>query len=405
MILTRKFVIADLMRNHPSRPISFPEWERFRTQEKNQAARRVNPKHAERTNRIATKRCKPFAERGIILDNLPPHSIVPRIIEQQQWSHFIRVHPLYDEELVKEFYANMNPPVYNERYTVVVRGRTVRISPEDICAYHQTPRRPELGISYGLSPHQAFTENLSPMIAGSLRRTAQEGWVRGTREILKSDLHTDLAFLMLFVKSSLKPSSHNTTADPQVAQVLFSLQQGLPLDVGLIIWMELLDAGISLDGVLPFPCMITHFCQQAGIQVGPLTPPKKNFDRTHYDQQIQAAINLDRKREEERRDHERSQYIRELGGEADYSEGEYEDPDFTIPDDQDYDEYQHTGDTPPWARHMMQTMNQGFQSLNAQISDLADRMDRAGIPEVPREEQRRRRVRGRGTGGASTSHG
>ena len=53
----------------------------------------------------------------------------------------------------------------------------------------------------------------------------------------------------------------------------------------------------------------------------------------------------------------------------------------------------------------MQTMNQGFQSLNGQISDLADRMDRAGIPEVPREEQRRRRVRGRGTEGASTSHG
>jgi hypothetical protein len=105
---------------------------------------------------------------------------------------------------------------------------------------------------------------------------------------------------MLFIKSSLKPSTHSTTADPQVAQVLFSLQNGLPMDVGHIIWMEILDAGISLDGVLPFPCMITHFCRQAGIGTGRLTRPRKMFDNSHYTIQIKAAQDLDRKRERER---------------------------------------------------------------------------------------------------------
>ena len=127
------------MRNHPSRPIRFPEYERYRQAQRNQVAQQPNSKFQERAQSIATKKCKPFAERGIILNNLPPHSIVPRIIDQQQWNHFIRVHPMYDEELVKEFYANMYHAVYHEGYTIVVRRVTVRISPENICAYHQVP--------------------------------------------------------------------------------------------------------------------------------------------------------------------------------------------------------------------------------------------------------------------------
>ena len=67
------------------------------------------------------------------------------------------------------------------------------------------------------------------------------------------------------------------------------------MDVGYIIWMEILDAGMTLDGVLPIPCMITHFCQQAGIQTGWLTPPKKDFDRTHYNIQIGAVAKRDRR--------------------------------------------------------------------------------------------------------------
>ena len=223
------------MRNHPSKPFSFPEWESHRTNRRNQLARLPNPDHQNRRHRIETRPCKPFAERGIILDNLPPHSNVRAIINNHGWNHFIREPPVYDEELVKEFYANMNPPVYHERYTVMVRGATVRISIDDICRYHRVPRHAELGPTYGMTDHNAFTVALSPVIAGSLRRTGVPHWVRTQTEILKSELHIDLAFLMLFVKISLKPSTHYTTADPQVAQVLFSLHNGLPMDVGHII--------------------------------------------------------------------------------------------------------------------------------------------------------------------------
>ena len=380
------------MRNHPSRPINFPVYARYRQHEKDQAARRPNPEHRARKIKMAEKRCKAFGERGINLTGLPPHSLVPAIVEQQGWGHFIRRPPMYDEELVKEFYANMNPPVYHERYTVIVRGTPVRISIDDIAAYHHVPRRQELNMSFGLTDHDEFTVTLSPVIAGSLRRTGEQGWVRTTNEVLKSDLHIDLAFLMLFLKSSLKPSSHNTTTDPQVAQVLFSLQHGLPMDVGHIIWMEILDAGMTLDGILPFPCMITYFCQQAVVPTGQLNAPKKDFDHTHYTIQIRAAAERDRKRQEE-------QMAEEL--DPDYSEGEYQDDD--DPDDQG--EYPHTGNTPPWATNMMQRIDRGFSSINTRIDGLAERMNRAGIPQVQPEEQSQRRVRRRDTGGASSSRG
>ena len=74
---------------------------------------------------------------------------------------------------------------------------------------------------------------------------------------------------------------------------------------------------------------------------------------------------------------------------TDYSEGEYEDPDYTILVEQELEEYQHTGDTPPWTRNLVQRVNQGFNTLNIQISELTDQMDRAGIPQVPPEERGR----------------
>ena len=115
--------------------------------------------------------------------------------------------------------------------------------------------------------------------------------------------------------------------------------------------------------------------------------------------QIRVAAERDKRRQEER------QYVQELDMDTDYSEGEYQDTDYTIPAEQEPEEYQHTGDTPPWATYLEQRVNQGFNTLNTQIAELADRMDRAGIPQVPLEEQGRRRVRRWDTGGASSSRG
>ena len=76
--------------------------------------------------------------------------------------------------------------------------------------------------------------------------------------------------------------------------------------------------------------MIKHFCRQAGIGTGRLTRPRKMFDKSHYNIQIEATQDLDRKRERERIDRERGRYVQELAEDPDYSEGEYEDPDFNV---------------------------------------------------------------------------
>ena len=47
------------------------------------------------------------------------------------------------------------------------------------------------------------------------------------------------------------------------------------------------------------------------------------------------AIDLDRKRERERIDRERGRHVQELAEDPDYSEGEYEDLDFNIPEEQE----------------------------------------------------------------------
>ncbi|KAJ9545595.1 hypothetical protein OSB04_025302 [Centaurea solstitialis] len=185
------------MRTHPSKQLKFPEYDRLKPRQK-----RVNLDAEVRREKMVEKKCNLLEGRGIKLATLPAASRVSTIIDQQHWGHFIRTPPMYDEELVREFYANMIPAVYHEQFVVMVRGVQVRINIDDIATYHQVPRHRDLGMSFGMANHEAFTEKLSPMIAGALRRSGEEGWVRTTNEILKSDLHIDLAFLMLFIKSS-----------------------------------------------------------------------------------------------------------------------------------------------------------------------------------------------------------
>ncbi|KAJ9545597.1 hypothetical protein OSB04_025304 [Centaurea solstitialis] len=54
--------------------------------------------------------------------------------------------------------------------------------------------------------------------------------------------------------------------------------------------------------------------------------------------------------------------------------------------------YQHTGDTPPWARELMRMVDQGFSDMGTQLDGFGQRLYLAGIPEIPPKQRRRRQL-------------
>ncbi|KAI9177600.1 hypothetical protein LWI28_017150 [Acer negundo] len=66
-----------------------------------------------------------------------------------------------------------------------------------------------------------------------------------------------------------RPCSHRTTVAYEVAQLLYCLQQGQLLDIGVLIKMEIHKCGKdeSKKEAMGFPSLITYFRIQAGIDL------------------------------------------------------------------------------------------------------------------------------------------
>ena len=103
---------------------------------------------------------------------------------------YIKTPGPYDPTLVQEFYASMIPTIFNQFYTVVIRGVPVRFSMEDICSHFHMNRPNNLGMHYGVSPIPgvARSETHSPIIASSLRRNENPRWETVNAELGNLDV-------------------------------------------------------------------------------------------------------------------------------------------------------------------------------------------------------------------------
>ncbi|KAK3229727.1 hypothetical protein Dsin_001608 [Dipteronia sinensis] len=85
---------------------------------------------------------------------------------------------------------------------------------------------------------------------------------------------------------SLVPTTHRIKIYYENARYLFCAKNLLLMDVGQIIMKGIFEAKKSNVGPLPFPCLITHFCEEAGIDVQrggwTMIPPTGNLGRRVY---------------------------------------------------------------------------------------------------------------------------
>ncbi|KAK0594544.1 hypothetical protein LWI29_014448 [Acer saccharum] len=63
------------------------------------------------------------------------------------------------------------------------------------------------------------------------------------------------------------PSQHRSEIFYDQARVLLRLRSGGPINIGRVIFNAIQDASAHDDQSMVFPCLITAFCRQAGIDV------------------------------------------------------------------------------------------------------------------------------------------
>ncbi|KAJ9546931.1 hypothetical protein OSB04_019474 [Centaurea solstitialis] len=269
-----------------------------------------------------------YPERSLDLDAIP----IPALratAEARGWMDLISQLGPYDPLLVREFYAAMIPPVFNRYSTVIVRGVTVQISVDDICQHFHLHRPNGVDITTGISPipgvepHDVYSHTISR----SLRRN-------GVARIL--------------------PSSHHTNADPHVARVLYCIQHNLPLDIGHIIHLAILDAGGRQEQrILPFPSLITHFCERAGVPRIDRVEGEIPIGRHAYTRFLSASG--DAVVEED---------VQIPAGNADVAAEDHDATDDAHADPSDRED---RSDWPPYAVSLRREMRQGFATIRRLI--------------------------------------
>lgn len=226
---------------------------------------------------------KIWPERGINLDIFGA-TWIPETVNTMGWRGFARTPNKAALELVREFYFAMTPLQFYQGVPVMVQGKEVLITSTKINEWFGTIDDID-GLVEGLPMHELF-EPFNGQLAGDLRRDGCTVWNDYQTPLLYRELKIEAAIWYLFFSFSLVPTTHRDKVSCENARYLFCAKNLLLMDVGQIIMKGIFEAGKSTVGPLPFPCLITHFCEEAGIDVQfggwTMIPPTGNLGKRGY---------------------------------------------------------------------------------------------------------------------------
>ncbi|KAK8511843.1 hypothetical protein V6N12_000883 [Hibiscus sabdariffa] len=218
-----------------------------------------------------------LAEKGFVFKGTSkegfPASVVATIA-MHKWEKFV-THPgsvdphqkPINVTLVQEFYAHLTSPTQSSVY---VRGEQIQFTAVKINKF------------YGL---QNTTDNHSKFVSGLKEKSNDfllqdlcflgAGWDSTNTSVERDRLKPDGKLWMHFIKQSLMPTSHTTTASLSRLQLLHSILNGRSIDVGKIIVDEAYACLTRKSSPLLFPHLITALCRKKGVFESPEDLQKK----------------------------------------------------------------------------------------------------------------------------------
>ncbi|KAH1038539.1 hypothetical protein J1N35_040282 [Gossypium stocksii] len=186
---------------------------------------------------------------------------IRQIAEALNWELFCEKRPSVDEELVREFYANLTS---SEMTKVPVRGIKVPINLNAINKFFELP-------DVENDEYSSLISNIKPeLLQEILKELTVEGsnWTvskQGTYTCQREYLTPITNVWFYFIRFSLLPSSHGTTILLERMALLYSILTGKTIDVGKIILKEIRNCAVRHSGPTYFPFTITILCLKAEI--------------------------------------------------------------------------------------------------------------------------------------------
>jgi len=241
-----------------------------------------DPDNPKRWALFGNRKVRP--ERGINLKVLGS-TFIPHTVEAMGWGGFVRTPNVAALDLVREFYYAMVPHRFTQGIPVIVRGKEVLITVNRINAWFETSQ--ELTHYVDGVPNHEFFEPFNANLAADLRMDEDPLWNDYRSPLLLSQLELDAAFWMMFFDYSLAPKTHRSEVSFDTARQLFCARHTMQMDIGQII-VQSIHKGAKTKGPLPFPCLITHFCEEAGIEWntegGNLITPTSDIGKKTYNE-------------------------------------------------------------------------------------------------------------------------
>ncbi|KAK5811944.1 hypothetical protein PVK06_027334 [Gossypium arboreum] len=205
-----------------------------------------------------------YPEKGFTLKEINYRDFtasIRQVVETLNWELFCEKRPSVDEELVREFYANLTS---SEMTEVPVRGIKESINSNAINEFFELPY-------FENDEYSTLMSNIKPE---NLQEILEELEVQGSAwTVSKQGIYTcRREYLMpfakvwfYFIRFRLMPSSHGTTISLERMVLLYLILTRKTIDVGKIILREIWTCAVKHSGPAHFPFTITILCLKVEI--------------------------------------------------------------------------------------------------------------------------------------------
>ncbi|KAH1063677.1 hypothetical protein J1N35_028664 [Gossypium stocksii] len=186
---------------------------------------------------------------------------IRQVAEALNWELFCEKRPSVDEELVREFYANLTSSELTE---VLVCGIKVPINSNAINEFFEVP-------DFENDEYSSLLSNIKPE---NLHEILEKLTIPGSKwTVSKQRIHTCrreyltplVKVWFYFIRFILMPSSNGTTISLERMVLLYSILTRKTIDVGKIILTEIQNYVVRRSGLAYFPFTITILCLKAKI--------------------------------------------------------------------------------------------------------------------------------------------
>ena len=202
-------------------------------------------------------------ELNVVIKDFP---VIHSILQTRQWENSLVNHPMPSQNLVREFYANMDHSLLDlsspNKFTVFCRGQRVHFAPSVIRQVLCLP----------LVKDPVFNADYHPDLSVVGRElTGQDTfvWNMASNDFPTTSLTWFYRVLHKLCLSNWFPNSHSSSVTLDIGRFLYAVGTGVSIDLATVMFDKIMSAYQSKGKrlFLPFACLIHRIALHSKLKI------------------------------------------------------------------------------------------------------------------------------------------